>query len=81
MHSLREYAYNLRMRKPSPAKQLVELRTGRPLEELLRDLYVERGFTFTAIAKAIGGNRESVRQWIDEYGLREERPSAEEVVA
>ena len=69
------------MRKPSPSRSLVELKTGRPVEDVLRDLYVERGYTFVAIGKALGVSRETVRLWIEEYGLRDERPSAEEHVA
>lgn len=55
------------------SKQAVEARTGRPIDELLRDLYVERGYSFVQIGKAVGVSRELIRQWVNEAGL--ERPS------
>lgn len=57
------------------SKQAVEARTGRPIDELLQELYVERGYNFVQIGKAVGVSRELIRQWVDEAGL--ERPSVE----
>ena len=57
------------------SKQAVEARTGRPIDELLRDLYVERGYSFVQIGKAVGVSRELIRQWVNEAGL--ERPSVQ----
>jgi len=61
--------------------QAVEARTGRTLEDILRELYVERGYNHTEIGKALGVSRELVRQWINEAGLRDQRPPAGELVA
>ena len=57
------------------SKQAVEARTGRPVDELLRELYVERGYSFVDIGKAVGVSRELIRQWVAELGL--ERPPVE----
>lgn len=62
------------MRK-SYSKQAVEARTGKPVAEILRELYVERGYTFVEIGKALGVSRELVRLWVNEAGL--ERPPVE----
>jgi hypothetical protein len=40
-------------RRKSDAQLLVEERTGRELEELLRELYVDRGHSQDAIAAAL----------------------------
>lgn len=61
------------------AKQAVEARTGRPIDELLADLYVERGYSFPEIAKALGVSPSLVRQWVRQLGL--ERPSATALVS
>lgn len=66
------------MRK-TPSRRLVELKTGRSLEDVLRELYVERGYSFVEIGKALEVSRETVRLWVDEFGLV--RPSAEEAIA
>ncbi len=66
------------MRK-SHARESVAARTGRDVDELLRELYVDRGYNFVEIGKALGVSRELVRQWIETAGL--ERPSAEAAIA
>jgi len=63
------------MRK-SYAKALVTERTGRDLDELLRELYIEKRHTLTEIGAALQVNRETVRQWIVEAGIsRDDRPA------
>ncbi len=61
----------------SHARDAVTLRTGRNVDELLRELYVDKGYSFVQIGKALGVSRELVRQWIDAAGLRELRQPAE----
>ena len=57
------------------SKQLVQERTGRELEPLLRELFIERRHSLKEIAAALGVNRETVRQWTVEYGIsRDDRP-------
>lgn len=63
----------------SHARDAVQLRTGRDVDELLRELYVERGYNFVQIGKALGVSRELVRKWVDAAGL--ERPPVEDAVA
>lgn len=64
------------MRK-SYAELLVTERTGRDLEGLLRELYVEKRHSDSEIATAlgIGVTRAAVQQWRAKYGItREDRP-------
>lgn len=62
----------------SHAKELVQVRTGRQVDELLRDLYVEQRHTQEEIAEALGVARVTVGLWLREYGIRrEDRPPVE----
>ena len=59
----------------SHAKELVRERTGRDVDELLRELYVEKRHGQREIAKALGVHRMTVSLWLREYGItREDRP-------
>ena len=53
----------------SYAKELVRRSTGRDIEPLLRDLYVDRRHSQQAIADAIGVSRTAVSHWLREYGI------------
>lgn len=55
------------------AQQLIELRTGRTVRELLMDLYVHQGKSEVAIAQELGITRPTVRQWLGEFGLKRRR--------
>lgn len=59
----------------SHAKLLVEERTGRPVETLLRELYVGKRHSQGEIALALGISRAAVSEWLRDYGItREDRP-------
>lgn len=59
----------------SATKDLVRIRTGREVEDLLRDLYLAKGYSDRQIAKAIGVDRVTVTRWRADYGIRpEDRP-------
>jgi DNA-binding CsgD family transcriptional regulator len=51
------------------AQQLVTLRTGREVADLLRDLYVSQGLSQEAIAQGLGVTRNTVAMWLREYGI------------
>jgi len=58
------------------AKVSVQARTGRQVDELLRELYVEKRHTQQEIADAIGVHRRTVEAWLLEYGItRDARPA------
>lgn len=60
------------------AQVLVEERTGRELDSLLRELYVERRHSQEEIARALKVSRSLVSQWLRELGIsRDDRPAIE----
>lgn len=67
------------MRK-TPLQLLVQERTGREIEGLLRELYVERRHSDQEIATAFGEpvTRATVQQWRERFGIsRDDRPALE----
>lgn len=62
------------MRK-SLSQRLVERSTGRPIEDLLRDLYVDQRYSDQEIGDALGISRALIQQWRERLGIsRDERP-------
>jgi plasmid maintenance system antidote protein VapI len=60
----------------SRTEQVVEQRTGRPLPEVLRELYVERRATQEEIAETLGVHRVTVTKWLASFGItRDDRPA------
>jgi DNA invertase Pin-like site-specific DNA recombinase len=60
----------------SHAKELVRRTTGREVDELLRELYVEQRHSQEEIGEALGIHRRTVSQWLREYGIsRDDRPA------
>ena len=51
------------------AKELVRLRTGREVGDLLRELYIERRYSQEEVATALGVGRETAVRWMAEYGI------------
>lgn len=63
-------------RGKSYAQEAVHQRIGRPLDEALRELYVERRHSQQEIADALGVSRSLVREWLADFGInRDDRPA------
>lgn len=62
--------------RKSYAKALVTTRTGREVDDLLRELYVDKRHTQQEIAAALGVSRMVIGTWLKEYGItRDDRAS------
>jgi len=61
-------------------QRLVQISTGREIEELLTDLYVKQGRSDQEIADALGGlvTRAAIGQWREELGIK--RPPLEPLI-
>lgn len=58
-----------RMAHKEYAAEVVRLRTGRDVEELLRELYIEQRHSQAAVADALGVSRQTVALWLARYGM------------
>lgn len=58
-----------KMQSRTHAQALVTLRTGRPVEDVLRELYVDRGLSQADIAEELGISRMTVAMWLREFGI------------
>lgn len=55
------------------AQELVTLRTGRQVPDLLRELYVDRRLSQADIAAELGISRMTVAMWLREHAITRER--------
>lgn len=66
----------------SYAQELVRQSTGRQVDELLRELYVEKRHSQEEIARALGVSRGAIVAWLAEYGIsRDDRRSLDPLVS
>lgn len=54
--------------------QVTEARLGRPLEEVLRELYVDRGMTQKQVGVELGVDASTVNRWMRELGIEARFP-------
>ena len=51
------------------AKELVRERTGREVDDVLRELYVDKRHSQKEIGRALGVHRMTISTWLREYGI------------
>lgn len=61
---------------PTHAQQLITLRTGREVPDLLRELYLDRRLSQADIASELGITRMTVAMWLREHGISRDDRSA-----
>ena len=57
----------------TPSMQVIEQRLGRPLEDVLRELYEERGLTQVQIAAELKVEQAQVSRWMRHLGIQTRR--------
>jgi DNA-binding transcriptional regulator LsrR (DeoR family) len=57
-------------RSRTHAQELIELKTGRNLPDLLYDMYVRQGKSQEFIAAELGIQRLTVNRWLLEFGIK-----------
>lgn len=63
-------------RRKAYAKEAVQGRLHRPLDEALRELYVDKRHSQAEIAVGLGVSRALVGQWLKDFGIsRGDRPA------
>jgi transposase len=53
----------------SPGMQVIEAREGRPIDELLRTLYVDEHLTQEQIAARLNTSIDSIRRWMARFDI------------
>ena len=56
-------------------KKLIEKLYNKPLEEILREMYVINGLSLRTIADELCVCHNTVKNWIDEYHLHYKKPA------
>lgn len=56
--------------------QRIEAARGRPIEEILRELYVERGLTVEEVGSDLGITKGAASRWLDRFDIDTRRPAA-----
>ena len=54
--------------------QRIEARLGRPMDEILRELYVDRGLTLAEAGTELGVTKGAVSRWLERFGIEARRP-------
>lgn len=49
--------------------QLIEARLGRPMGEILQDLYVDRQMTVEEVGLELGITKGAVSRWLERFGI------------
>lgn len=63
-------------RGKSYAQEAVHSRIGRPLDQALRELYIDRRHSQQEIADALGVSRSLVREWLTDFGIHRDDRAA-----
>ncbi len=57
--------------------QRLEARLGKPMGEILQDLYVDQGLTLEQVGRELGITKGAASRWIERFGIPSRRPGPE----
>lgn len=49
--------------------QRLEARMGKPMDQILRELYVDRGLNVDQVGEELGITKGAVSRWLDRFGI------------
>jgi predicted GNAT family acetyltransferase len=58
------------MQDTTPGMEVVQGRSGRPIADLLQDLYVTRELTLAEVGAEIGVDAATVSRWLRKHGIQ-----------
>lgn len=61
--------------------QLLEARFGKPIDELLRSLYVDEGLTVEEVGQRLDLTKGTVSRWMERFGITSRRPGTRKAAA
>ena len=65
--------------------QRLEASLGKPMDQILRELYIERGLTVEQVGAELGITKGAVSRWLERFGIQARRhgvrPTPGEAVA
>lgn len=62
--------------------QRIEAARGKPMGDILRELYVDRGLTLEQVGSELGITKGAASHWLARFGIEARRPGAsQEAVA
>jgi hypothetical protein len=64
------------VRYRSREMQRIEAREGRPIDEILRDLYVEQGLLLAQVGEKLGVTESTASRWLAYFGIETRRAGA-----
>lgn len=74
---MRDHPISSNVVTKSHAQQILEADLGRPLDEVLRELYHRDGLTHAEIAERLGGlDQSTVTRWMRQFGIPVRRGAA-----
>lgn len=63
------------------AMQLAEARLGRPLADVLRELYVDQGLVQREVAERLGVDTSTISEWLTRVGIEARRTGPKAVAS
>ena len=54
--------------------QRIEALRGRPLDQILRELYVDQGLSLEAVGLELGISKGAASRWLQNFGIDARRP-------
>jgi transposase len=61
--------------------QRIEASRGKPMDQILRDLYVTQGMTLEAVGAELGITKGAVSRWLERFAIPTRRPGPERTEA